>query len=172
MTGKPEMGDEPSRNHEAGPYPTYEGMLDDLGADHPAAFKESDNLFWHDGPIVSIGTTGEDRRPRLDVLVEDRHDGGEGTRTFTDVRHQLVFTDEGTLRRTLYEGCAPTRLSYEAAVEIHRYASTSTQTGHPEQRHTMSTTMMRIDDIPVEEMPGDMRPGRRGSEDKDEGKKR
>ncbi len=149
----------------SGPYPGYDAMMREIPPSHPMRFVEAENLFWYDGPICSIGFVPGDERPRLDVVVDQYHEGGDGLRVFTETRHQLVFADRATLDAGIHRGMAPTRRSYEDALGILRYTSVATQIGHPRPSAEVVVQTVAMTDV-EEEMPdADLLPEPPASED-------
>lgn len=149
-----------------GLYPGYEAMKAALPQGHPMRFVETENLFWYDGPVVSIGVVPEDERPRLDVLAGGGHEGEDGTRVFTDVRHQLVFADRSALDAGLHRGYAPTRRNYADAVEILRYTSVVTQVGHASPCAHVTSGPVTMADIEDEMPDADLLPEPAKEDDK------
>jgi hypothetical protein len=136
-----------------GPFADHDEFVAALGPRHPYLVTDQETLHWYDGPVITVGTVEGDPRPRLDILVSDDHVGEEGRRIFTSVRHQLVFDRRETLDATLAEYDVPTQQSYAMADEIIRYATRSTQIGHPEQSHSAITAAMALEDVPTQELP-------------------
>lgn len=137
----------------SGPFDSYDILEDSLGHLHPYRFEETESLFYYDQPIVSIGQVPGDSRPRLDILVDDRSAGAEGTRIYTEIRHNLVYDTNRSLLASLSRDGAPTLESYRLAESIIRYVRVSTQIGHPEQRHYIVTASVILADLPDSELP-------------------
>lgn len=141
-----------------GPFKEFKEMENAAGVDHPYNLESIEDLYWYDGPIVSIVKSEADDRPRLDVMSDNHHEGADGERVFTEVRHQLVFDTMETLIATLHHGYAPTRQTYQYADSIVRYVSQTTQIGHPNPSHTLTTARVLFSDMPADELPGDIAP--------------
>lgn len=136
-----------------GPFDDHDAFVAALGPRHPYMMTDQETLHWYDGPIVTVGTVEGDERPRLDILVSEYHVGEDGSRIFTCVRHQLVFDRRETLDSTLGEYDVPTSQSYALADEVIRYATRSTQIGHPLPSHFAITAVVDWRDLPEGELP-------------------
>lgn len=136
-----------------GPLAEFEDLERLSGPGHPYNAETVETLAYYDGPIVSIVVVAGDPRPRLDVLIDDDTKGDDGMRVHTEIRHNLVFHDERTLRATLHEGYVPTPQTYRLAEHIVRYKRSSTQIDHPCPRNVMTTAIVALEHLPKDELP-------------------